>query len=135
MPVSSANFPSDLTQPLPLPANPGGPKYTRSERFFLLATNVNIHALSIGKGEEFFMFMDLRAENKWVTYNMTTAHYLHATSDFNSRLQQQSNTLTTLKTARAIMDKLAEVEDIIANRIITKNYRCASVTDLSTKTS
>ena len=81
------------------------------------------------------MFMDLRAENKWVTYNMMTAHYLHARSKFNLWLQQQSNALTTLKTAWAIMDKLAEVEDIIANQIITKNYQCASVTDLSTKTS
>jgi len=117
----TAAFPSHLTQPLPLPVDA---KQTQSEQFFLSATNVDIRALTIAKGLEFYIFMDLRAEYKWVTYSMTTTKWVHATNEFNSRLRKSGIQDVILKSPRAVMDKLAEIEDVIADRILKNNYLC-----------
>ena len=65
-PTNSLALPSLalFTQPLPLPNVPGGPKLTRSQGFFSLMTKIDIQSLSIGKGEDFFAFMDLHEEKK-----------------------------------------------------------------------
>ena len=61
------------------------------------------------------MFMELCAEQKWVTYKMTPAQYARATNDFNDQLKRLDDLTIVLKHPRAIMDKLAEVEAIIAD--------------------
>jgi len=66
--------------------------------------------------------MDLRAEHKWVTYSMTTTRWIRATNDYNQRLQQLGHQDVILKNPRAIMDKLADVEIAIADRILKNNY-------------
>ena len=44
----------------------------RSQRLFSLATNIDACALVIQESGEFYLFMDMRAEFKWVSHEMTS---------------------------------------------------------------
>ena len=45
---------------------------TRSEWLFSIATQSDIQALTIKENEEFYLFMDMRAENGWASFNLTS---------------------------------------------------------------
>jgi hypothetical protein len=60
---------------------------TRSQSLFSLYTGVDACALAINSSEEFYLFMDLRAEQRWVSYNMNSRKWLTATNEFNCRLE------------------------------------------------
>jgi hypothetical protein len=120
--ATAVAFPSQLTQPLPFPPAPANGELTRSEQFFSSATSIDVRALKIASDAEFHLFMDLRAEHKWVTYSMTSTRWIRATNDYNARLQESGIQDVILKNPRALMDKLAEVEPIIADRILKNDY-------------
>lgn len=112
-------------EPLPLPADKTS--LTRSQLIFSLATQTDPRTLIIQRGDEFFLFMDLRAEHQWASYKMTSHKWILATKAYNLRLQSScsSKGLSYIaKNPRALMDKLSEIEQMIAHRISTGNYMC-----------
>lgn len=71
--------------------------------------------------------MDMRAEFKWVTFNMTFKKYVIATIEFNSRMEQKAKEKGThfiTKNPRALMEKLTEIEEKITERLSTKDFVC-----------
>ena len=71
--------------------------------------------------------MQLRQERQWVSYRMTPFNWLCATSLFNTRLElaylENNQTATpVLKTPRALMDKLGDIERNILVRLATQNF-------------
>ncbi|EPQ51434.1 hypothetical protein GLOTRDRAFT_22104, partial [Gloeophyllum trabeum ATCC 11539] len=109
-----ANSSSDkLSARLPLPD--GSTKMTRSELLFSVSTGINIRSLTINNNEEFFLFMDMRAEEKWVSFQMTSKKWVLATEKYNKRLEEaartpsKSNSPFIAKNPRALMQKLGEV--------------------------
>ena len=60
---------------------------TRSQPLFSIYTGVDARALAINGSDESFLFTDLRAEQRWVLYNMNSRKWLAATNIFNSRLE------------------------------------------------
>lgn len=82
-PTSTAptnNLLATLSAPLQLPTEP--PHLTRSQRIFSIATQTDIRSLTL-KDEEFRLFMDMRAEMQWATFNMTSPKWAEATREYN----------------------------------------------------
>ncbi|KAI0368260.1 hypothetical protein BV20DRAFT_1037239 [Pilatotrama ljubarskyi] len=85
---------------------------TLSQRLFSLVTGLNPASFSIEAGDEFFLFMDLRAKHQWASYAMTPQKWVEAASIYDTKLEKLSrqygrSSWTVWKTPRALMDKLA----------------------------
>jgi hypothetical protein len=89
-----------------------------------VATNTDISSLSVGRGAEFFLFMNMRDEFQWVSYNMTSQKWVSAAKEYNKRLADL-NSRAVHKNPRALMDKLGEIEPVIVSRIARKDYTCS----------
>jgi len=115
---------------LPLPSFAIDKKLTRSELLFSIATQIDARSLLIQGDTEFFLFMDMRAELQWASFNMTSRKWVIATEAYNIRLaelyKKQGIQLATKKNPRALMDKLGQLEPKIANRIATNDFTCES---------
>ena len=112
-------------EPLPLPADKSS--LTRSQLIFSLATQTDPRILTIQRGDEFFLFMDLRKEHQWASFKMTSHKWVLATEAYNLQLQSSCSSKGhsyIAKNPRALMDKLGEIEQMIAQRIMTGNYLC-----------
>src|SRR5712672_716698 len=123
---------SSLSQRLPPPVRSMA-GLTRSQSLFSIFTGVDARALAINGSDEFFLFMDLRAEQRWVSYNMNSRKWLVATNEFNSRLEAL-NTLEGIghipKHPRTLMEQLGNVETKIATRIACNNLTCGYICHL-----
>ncbi len=112
---------------LPCPAIVG---LTRSQRLFSVVTEVDRRALTFDKGassHEFFLFMKLRATHKWATFQMSPYNWVCAASTYNTAikdLNRKQGTELPLKTPRALLDKLSEVEAQVVKRIRDSSYTC-----------
>ncbi|KAI0681977.1 hypothetical protein BC835DRAFT_1300938 [Cytidiella melzeri] len=96
-----------------------------TERLFHNATDIDPRSLTIAKhGPEFFLFMKLRQAKQWASYQMNPRLYAAAAEDCNEALKKDSSTQSIHpKNPRAIMDRLAEVEATIVDRIGQKHYK------------
>ncbi|KAI0283179.1 hypothetical protein BC826DRAFT_1110313 [Russula brevipes] len=120
---------SALSQSLPLP-EPNPKQLTRSQLLFQSAAGVDPRALRIGPGEDvaFFLFMEMRLENQWVSYDMTPARWVAATGEFNRRLGEdgrERGLSLVLKHPRALMGKLGEIEGTVADRLYRNDFKSA----------
>ncbi|PIL28809.1 hypothetical protein GSI_08853 [Ganoderma sinense ZZ0214-1] len=131
-PANGAPSTLDLTptnEPcLPSPSIVG---LTRSQRLFSVVTGVDPRSLVFGKGtsREFFLFMELRATHQWATFQMTPYDWVCAASMYNTaikKLNYEHGAALPLKTPRALLDKLSEVETLVFGRIRDNNYRSHS---------
>ena len=71
--------------------------------------------------------MDMRAERQWASFSMTCRKWVNATNIFNTQLEERrkgENLDVVKKNPRALMDKLAEVEQQIIQRLTTENFAC-----------
>ncbi|TRM55405.1 hypothetical protein BD626DRAFT_469578 [Schizophyllum amplum] len=124
-PASTTFANADVATPLPLVRN----ARSRSELLFLHHTSLDPLALVIKGDVEFYLFMDMRAEEHWITYKMTSKHWIPATEKYNERLRQvclKSSSSYTPKNPRALFDKLAEIEPQILKRLNTGDYTSRS---------
>lgn len=112
-----------------LPAPPGSTLPPSSQLFSNL-TKVHARALAIGRGDEYFLFMDMRAERGWASFKMNNARWAQATQDYNNRLRAKTppgqHYDGMKKHPRALIDKLASTEAAVLQRINTKDYMCTS---------
>ena len=120
---------SNVAPRLPFPNITG---ITRSQRVFSIATGIDPRALTFGSGsdpQEFFTFMELRDRNKWASYKMTNFDWVCAASAYNveiGKINAKQTKQLPMKTPRALMEKLGEIESAIITRIRTSNYKCRS---------
>jgi len=99
---------------------PDSQKLTRSERLFSLATKTDVRSMSIRDDGEFYLFMDMRAENLWASFNMTSCKWVTATQDYNTRLEALNvgrNRPTIKKNPRALLELLGEIEARIISSV------------------
>ncbi|KAF8580074.1 hypothetical protein K439DRAFT_1648290 [Ramaria rubella] len=125
--ATTSNTPSkaciSLQTKLPSPLLDG---VTRSEQKIALATGILPTALTISTGDEFFLFMELRAENQWVSYGMTAQKWATATAEYNyhwkCKCEEKGNVFVSKK-PRALVEKLGEMERKLAERIQKNDYK------------
>ena len=79
---------------------------------------------SVNDDEEFFLFMDLHARCKWVTYDMSALGWVEAALIFNTTLENKKGTCTIHKTPCALMEKLEEVEKTIHFCLKHGDFKC-----------
>ncbi|KAI1782538.1 hypothetical protein LXA43DRAFT_905505 [Ganoderma leucocontextum] len=105
---------------------------TPSQRMFSVASGgIDPRSLSLASidYDEFSLFLRLRAEGKWATYNMSPYNWVCAASVYNKELEklnQSTQKMRPLKTPRALMDKLFQLEPKLIGCIITGNYQSRS---------
>jgi hypothetical protein len=90
---------------------------------------INPLSLSISKGNEFFLFMDMRAEQQWTSYGTSPRQWAKATNEYNTRLEalaKSSKFPFIPKNPRALMDKLGEIEPKISDRLLRQDFQCQS---------
>jgi hypothetical protein len=83
--------------------------------------------MSIKEDTEFYLFMDMHADHKWVSFNMTPHKWVAATTEYNTRLEALNATnsrLTIKKNPRALMDLLGVIEPKITECIIKGDFVC-----------
>lgn len=71
--------------------------------------------------------MNLRVKNQWVSYKMTAFDWVCAASEYNAEidgLNTRFGKSMPMKTPRALMDKLGEIEAQILQRISADDYTC-----------
>ncbi|KAF8173269.1 hypothetical protein BJ912DRAFT_1065323 [Pholiota molesta] len=118
-----------LRRPLTLPPALRDEGLTPSQLLFSLGTSIDPRALHITEDNEFYLFMDMRAEFQWTTFGMTVSKWASATSVYNERLEElgRKKMLKIIKkNPRALMDKLNEIEPKIRERLSTRNYKSKS---------
>lgn len=116
-----------LRRPLKLPLAVQEKGLTRSQLLFSIATSIDARALKISGDDEFYLFMDMRAEHQWASFGMTAVKWASATQAYNIRLEtlgKEKRFQVIKKSPRALVDKLNEVEPKIIERIRRKNYTC-----------
>ncbi|KAH9931192.1 hypothetical protein B0H21DRAFT_699867, partial [Amylocystis lapponica] len=98
---------------------------TPSQRLFSVATGIHPRSMTISSNDEFYVFMDMRYEKKWVSFEMSPRKWVIAANDYNTRLEafnRSRGTSTIRKTPRALMEKLGEIEPKILARIASGRY-------------
>lgn len=116
-----------LRRPLPLPLSLRDKGLTRSQLLFSVGTSIDPRALRINGDDEFFLFMDMRAELQWTSFGMTASKWASATKIYNNRLEdltKKKNAEFIRKNPRALADKLSEIEPRITDRIHKEDYYC-----------
>lgn len=113
---------------------------TPSQRIFSIATCLDPLSLSISSGDEYFLFMNLRAEHKWASYDMTPPKWVEAATIYNTELEKHNRSLghfrwTSRKTPCALLNKLSEVEALILRRLASGDYKCTFAVGLSDRIS
>lgn len=112
---------------LTMPVSPP-PAQTRSQALFSALTKIDSRSLKISNASdniEFGLFMDLRTEQKWASYQMNPTKWVQATCLFNERLAEKNGKhgfKTINKHPRALMDKLDWVEREILGRITRGDF-------------
>lgn len=113
---------------LPLPLTEQ--KLTRSEALFARHTTLNPFSLSISNsGDEFFLFMEMRAEMQWTSFSMDPRKWVTATRAYNLRLEglcRAKNIKAVEKSPQALVSKLGYIEGKVCARILKQDYKCTS---------
>ncbi|KAH9011793.1 hypothetical protein EDB84DRAFT_1247202, partial [Lactarius hengduanensis] len=87
---------------------------TRSQCLFTISTDIHIDLLTIGHGNEFFIFTKLQAWHKWLLFQMMPLKWVKAMNLFNGS--------TTLKNPRALVVMLGIIEATVADWLATGNF-------------
>lgn len=100
---------------------------SRSQRLFTIATGIDARSLTISSKDEFFLFMELRADRQWASFRMNPNKLVAETNEYNRRLDeinQRANIVTVNKHPRALHEMLGKIEQKIIERVTTNNYKC-----------
>jgi hypothetical protein len=113
-----------LSAPLPLSSL----SLTRSQLIFSAATSINAQSLAVERGDEFYLFMDMRETHQWSSFTMNSQKWVAATKLYNEALAQSRKSkglsLAIKKNPRALMEKLGEIEANVMKRLVTKDFIC-----------
>ncbi|EGO27964.1 hypothetical protein SERLADRAFT_406875 [Serpula lacrymans var. lacrymans S7.9] len=113
---------NSLFQPVP-PHNM--PSISHSQRIFSIFTGIDPRSLVILTDREFYLFMDMRYQHKWVSFSMSAQKWVDATEMYNVALEElctREGIDIVRKNPRALFDKLGDVETAIIERMSTNNY-------------
>ncbi|KAJ7668743.1 hypothetical protein DFH06DRAFT_1378734 [Mycena polygramma] len=125
--LASASL-EELTAPLPKLKTPDGfPKLTRSQQLFNASTGTDPRSLKIHQGQEFYLFMDMRREFGWKSYEMTSRTWVQSTAEYNTRLRKLPGGKQLIsKNPRALLEMLGVIEPKIVDRLLTNNFKSAA---------
>ncbi|KAG2101368.1 uncharacterized protein F5147DRAFT_548300, partial [Suillus discolor] len=92
------------------------------QRLFSIATGIDPRSLAMQDSDEFYLFMDMRAEFKWLSYQMTSKRWALATEEYNLRLVKKKGESVVRKNPQALLRALGDIEPKLMNKIIKDDY-------------
>ncbi|KAF9235523.1 hypothetical protein BU15DRAFT_19479, partial [Melanogaster broomeanus] len=95
---------------------------TRSQRLFSIATGISPESLTIKGNVEFFLFMDMCAKSRWISYQMTSKKWVKATDEYNRHLATKCGDAVMKKNPQALLRKLGEIEPRLIERVLKDDY-------------
>ncbi|KAI6009043.1 hypothetical protein EDC04DRAFT_872575 [Pisolithus marmoratus] len=95
---------------------------TRSQQLFSIATGIPPESLVISGEDQFYLFMEMRAEFGWLSYQMTSRKWVDATNEYNRRLILKLGPSIT-KNPQALLQLLSRIECRLIERIIKDDYK------------
>lgn len=95
---------------------------TPSQCLFSIATGIDPRSLAMQDSDEFYLFMDMRAEFKWLSYQMTSKRWALATEEYNLRLMKKKGESVVRKNPQALLRALGNIEPKLMNKIIKDDY-------------
>ena len=96
---------------------------THSQRLFSLATNIDARSLVVKECDEFYLFMDMRTEFKWISHEMTPKRWVTAMAEYNRQLVGKCGSSAILKHPLVLLRKLGKLEPRLMNRITRGDYK------------
>jgi hypothetical protein len=103
-------------------------KLTPSQHLFAISTGLDPRSMSIKGEDKFYLFMDMRAERKWVWFSMNSRKWVSETVDYNNQLKSINATkgvATVKKNPRALVDFLGSIEPKISRWILDQDFICS----------
>ncbi|KAG0694810.1 hypothetical protein DFH29DRAFT_1006019 [Suillus ampliporus] len=97
---------------------------TRSQHLFSIATGVDPRSLTFQNSDEFYLFMDMRAKFKWLSYQMTSKRWVLATEEYNCRLTKKMGQSVVQKNPQALLRALGDIEPKLMSKITKNDYTC-----------
>ena len=82
-----------------------------------------VHWSYIKKSEEFYLFMNMHAEFKWISHEMTSKRWIEAMGEYNKCPIIKCGLSAILKHPLTLLQKLGELEPRLMNRIMKGNYK------------
>lgn len=98
-----------------------------------MLTTIPADAFHIKTDVEFFLFMEMRCAQQWVSFQIQPRTWILITREYNQALRVRNAVLglpTTDKNPRAMMEKLGEIETAIMKRLSTKNFKCEFILEV-----
>jgi len=95
----------------------------------MISTSIHINSLTIGHGNEFFVFMKLWARHKWASFQMTPLKWVEAMNLFNAELESVNrlhNCSMTLKNPHTLVAMLGTIKVTVAYQLAMGNFKCGS---------
>ncbi|KAI5980893.1 hypothetical protein EDD15DRAFT_2183076, partial [Pisolithus albus] len=96
---------------------------TRSQQIFSIATGIPPESLTVNGEDEFYLFMEMRAEFGWLSYQMTSRKWVDATNEYNRRLVLKLGPAATKKNPQALLRLLSRIECRLIERIVKGDYK------------
>ncbi|KAI6030972.1 hypothetical protein EDC04DRAFT_2548900, partial [Pisolithus marmoratus] len=95
---------------------------TRSQQLFSIATGIPPESLVISGEDQFYLFMEMQAEFRWLSYQMTSRKWVDATNEYNRRLILKLGPSVMKKNPQALLQLLSRIECWLIERIIKDDY-------------
>ncbi|KAG2125201.1 hypothetical protein BD769DRAFT_1388490 [Suillus cothurnatus] len=102
---------------------------TQSQHFFLISTGIDPRSLTFQSSDEFYMFMDMRAKFKWLSYQMTSKRWVLATEEYNRCLMKKNGQSVVPKNPQALLCVLGDIEPKLMSKITKNDYIFESHTE------
>ncbi|KAI5997494.1 hypothetical protein EDD15DRAFT_2573122 [Pisolithus albus] len=96
---------------------------TRSQQIFSIATGIPPESLTVNGEDEFYLFMEMRAEFGWLSYQMTSRKWVDATNEYNRRLVLKLGPAATKKNPQALLRLLSRIECRLIEHIVKGDYK------------
>ncbi|KAG1887911.1 uncharacterized protein F5891DRAFT_966573, partial [Suillus fuscotomentosus] len=95
---------------------------TRSQCLFSISTGIDPRSLTFQNSDEFYLFMEMRAEFKWLSYQMTSKRWVLATEEYNRRLIKKKGQSVVQKNPQALLRALGDIEPKLMSKITKNDY-------------
>ncbi|KAG2120419.1 uncharacterized protein F5147DRAFT_563009 [Suillus discolor] len=95
---------------------------TQSQHLFSIATGIDPHSLTFQNSDEFYLFMDMRAEFKWLSCQMTLKHWVLPMEEYNCCFTQKAGRSVIQKNPQALLHVLGDIKPKLMNHIIRDGY-------------
>ncbi|KAG2046052.1 hypothetical protein BDR06DRAFT_857411, partial [Suillus hirtellus] len=92
------------------------------QHLFSISTGIDPCSLTFQNSHEFYLFMEMQAEFKWLSYQMTLKHWVLVTEEYDCCLIKKKGQSVIQKNPQALLHVLDDIELKLMSKITKNNY-------------